>query len=59
MLVYRVGKTRFAKDLTGEGARLNGGRWNNIGTPCIYTAESRALAILAPSQDTPESIGSG
>lgn len=46
MLVYRIGKTRFAKDITGEGARLNGGRWNNIGTACIYTAESRALAVL-------------
>lgn len=46
MLVYRIGKSRFAKDITGEGARLNGGRWNNIGTACIYTAESRALAVL-------------
>lgn len=36
----------FIKDLTGEGARLNGGRWNHIGTPCIYTSESRALSLL-------------
>jgi RES domain-containing protein len=46
MLVYRIGKTKFANDITGEGARLNGGRWNNKGTACIYTAESRALAVL-------------
>ena len=46
MLVYRIGKTKFARDITGEGARLNGGRWNNKGTACIYTAESRALALL-------------
>jgi len=46
MIVYRVGKTRYAEDLTGEGARLNGGRWNHKLTPCIYTAESRALAVL-------------
>lgn len=46
MLVYRVGKTKFARDSNGEGARLNGGRWNNKGTACIYTSESRALAIL-------------
>lgn len=46
MYVYRISLTRYAKDLGGEGARLNGGRWNHIGIPCLYTAESRALAAL-------------
>ena len=46
MLVYRICKTKFANDLSGEGARLFGGRWNNKLTPCIYTSESRALALL-------------
>lgn len=46
MLVYRIGKTKYAKDITGEGARVYGARWNHIGTPCIYTSESRALALL-------------
>ena len=46
MIVYRIGKTKYATDLTGEGARLYGARWNHIGTPCIYTSESRALALL-------------
>lgn len=46
MLVYRVGKTKFSRDLSGEGARLHGGRWNHLLTPCIYTSESRALAVL-------------
>lgn len=46
MLVYRIGRTKFAHDLTGEGARLHGGRWNHKLIPCIYTSESRALAIL-------------
>ena len=46
MIVYRVGKTKYANDLSGEGARLNGGRWNHKLTPCIYTSENRALAIL-------------
>jgi RES domain-containing protein len=46
MLVYRICKTKYANDLTGEGARLNGGRWNLIGTPCIYASESKALALL-------------
>ena len=46
MLVYRVGKTKYANDLTGEGARLFGGRWNNKMVSCLYTSESRALALL-------------
>jgi RES domain-containing protein len=35
-----------ADDLTGEGARLTGGRWNRIGTPMLYASTSRALACL-------------
>jgi len=46
MIVYRIGKTKYADDLTGEGARLNGGRWNHKLTACLYTSESRALALL-------------
>lgn len=46
MIVYRVGRTKYAHDLEGEGARLFGGRWNHKPTPCIYTSASRALALL-------------
>ena len=46
MVVYRIGKTKYAKDLTGEGARLNSGRWNHKLIACIYTSESRALSVL-------------
>lgn len=46
MIVYRVGKTKHAKDLSGEGARLFGGRWNHQLVPCLYTSATRALAIL-------------
>ncbi|MBL7760701.1 MAG: RES family NAD+ phosphorylase [Sediminibacterium sp.] len=46
MIVYRVSKKQFAADLTGEGARLFGGRWNHIHTGCLYTSASRALALL-------------
>lgn len=46
MLVYRIGKTQYANDLSGTGSKLFGGRWNHINIPCIYTSESRALAIL-------------
>jgi RES domain-containing protein len=33
-------------DLTGEGARLYGGRWNSPGRPVVYLAEHPALATL-------------
>ncbi|HOZ85046.1 MAG TPA: RES family NAD+ phosphorylase [Niabella sp.] len=46
MFVYRIAKTKLSKDFSGEGAKLHGGRWNHILTPCIYTSESRALAVL-------------
>jgi RES domain-containing protein len=46
MNVYRITQTRYADDLTGKGAWLNGGRWNHKLTACIYASESRALAVL-------------
>jgi RES domain-containing protein len=33
-------------DLTGEGARRFGGRWNRRGRPVVYLAEHPALAVL-------------
>ncbi len=61
MEVYRICRTKWARDLKGEGARLFGGRWNLKGTPCIYTASSRSLAILEYSvnislDDIPRSL---
>jgi|SRR5664279_891011 len=52
MMVYRLAPTRFARDLTGEGARLFGGRWNHPGYACLYTSGSRALAVLEYSVNT-------
>ena len=47
MLCYRIVKPGFAaRALDGEGARLFGGRWNPPGQACVYTAGSRALAVL-------------
>ena len=46
MRLYRITLGRFAHDMTGEGARLYGGRWSPPGIPVIHTAESVALAAL-------------
>lgn len=42
--VYRVASRRYARDLTGEGARRFGGRWTFPGYPVLYAAEHPALA---------------
>lgn len=46
MVLYRITKAAYARDLSGSGPRLYGGRWNPKGLSVIYTSESRALAAL-------------
>ncbi|MEP4078692.1 RES family NAD+ phosphorylase [Haloferula sp.] len=47
MQCFRIVKPDYAASaLSGEGARLYGGRWNPPGWRCVYAAESRALAVL-------------
>ncbi len=45
MRIWRVAKRAFA-DLSGEGARLVGGRWNSPGRPMVYAAAEASLALL-------------
>ncbi len=56
MIVYRVTLARHAGDLTGEGARLHGGRWNPPGIPVTYTSSSVALASIECFVNTPSEI---
>lgn len=44
--VYRIALAKHARDLSGKGARLTGGRWNTKDTAVIYTSESRSLAAM-------------
>lgn len=46
MLVYRVSSPQYAGDITGTGAKLYGGRWNEKGTAVVYFASSRAMALM-------------
>ena len=46
MKVFRLAREKYASDLTGEGAKLFGGRWNTKGHSMLYTSSSRSLAIL-------------
>lgn len=46
MLLFRLTRKKYADDLSGTGARLNGGRWNNVGTSMVYLTSSKSLAVL-------------
>jgi len=46
VIVYRIANKKNARDLSGIGAALYGGRWNTKGTPVIYTGESKEIALL-------------
>lgn len=51
MIVYRIEREKYlSTTLSGIGASMTKGyRWNSLHTKLVYTAESRALAILEVS----------
>ncbi len=44
--VFRIAREKYVRELSGEGARLFGGRWNRKGTALLYASESRSLAVV-------------
>ncbi|RYF87359.1 MAG: RES domain-containing protein [Chitinophagaceae bacterium] len=46
MQLFHLGNSRYARQLTGDGARLFGGRWNQKGDACIYTSSARSLCLV-------------
>jgi RES domain-containing protein len=56
MIVYRLSAKAYSKDLSGYGAEKSGGRWNSQGIPVLYTAASRALAVVEIAVHTPLGI---
>ena len=53
MIVYRLAKSKFCKDLSGYGAEVAGGRWNSKGIAVVYTSVSRALCTTEIAVHTP------
>jgi len=46
MLVYRIARTGYIRDLSGSGSRTYGSRWSPPGISVVYASESRSLAAL-------------
>lgn len=56
MIVFRLAKLRYVKDLSGKGAEKSGGRWNSKGTVMLYTSFTRALCTAEIAVHTPLGI---
>lgn len=46
MRAWRVAKAKRAMDLTGKGAAIEGGRWNDQDVPCVYLGLTPAICCL-------------
>lgn len=46
MKIYRLVRSTYKNDLSGEGSYLYGGRWNSRGHRAIYAAAHISLTIL-------------
>ncbi|QHT70744.1 RES family NAD+ phosphorylase [Rhodocytophaga rosea] len=46
MQLFRITTEKWARDLSGNGGLYVSGRWHHKGIPVIYTATTRALAVL-------------
>lgn len=46
MILFRMAIAKFKDDLSGTGAKIYGGRWNNPGYPALYCTKSISLAVL-------------
>ena len=46
MRIFRIAKTEHINDLSGERARLYGGRWNKVGEAMLYFSQNLSLCLL-------------
>lgn len=45
-IAWRVGKERHSLDLSGAGAAIAGGRWNDIDVPALYLGANASICCL-------------
>lgn len=46
MIVYRFTHRKYKDDISGTGAKLNGGRWNEPGIAALYSSSTISLSLL-------------
>jgi RES domain-containing protein len=46
MMLFRFCKEQYSNNISGEGAKLRGGRWNSVGLPVVYTSTTISLSLL-------------
>jgi RES domain-containing protein len=46
MIVYRISNELYKDDISGNGAAINGSRWNSKNVKMLYTGEHISLSIL-------------
>ena len=46
MIVYRISNEIYKEDISGNGAAINGSRWNSKNIKMLYTGEYISLCIL-------------
>jgi len=46
MIVYRISNELYKEDISGNGAAINGSRWNSKNIRMVYTGEYISLSIL-------------
>ncbi|MDB5232092.1 MAG: hypothetical protein JWN76_2897 [Chitinophagaceae bacterium] len=44
--LFRFSPAAFNEDISGDGARKFGGRWNSKGYPVVYTSTTISLALV-------------
>ena len=46
MILYRFARQIYSNDISGNGAKKLGGRWNSPGFPVVYTSTAISLSLL-------------
>jgi len=59
MIIFRLCREIYSRDLTGKGAERSGGRWNSKRVSMLYTSETRALCLAETAVNLPLNLISG